>query len=146
MKTVAFSRSTAKGSFFALPVLLVVVGFFTWTILPLSPAGPAIDFIYDILLAYLLLSLDVLAFVCAAWSAFGSKFPTLSALREILQMCAFELIVGFCFLIAAMHAGTLNIHSCVEGQVVVWYGAIACPYVFLFYLAMLAELHRTPFD
>jgi NADH-quinone oxidoreductase subunit H len=146
LKTVAFSRGTAKITFFLLPVLLVVLGFFTWTILPLSPNGAVVDFSYDIVLAYFLLSWDVLAFVCAAWSAFGSKFPTLSALREIIQMCAFELVIGFCFLIAAVHAGTLSIHSCVEGQAAIWFGLVAWPYVFLFYLSMLAELHRTPFD
>lgn len=79
------------------------------------------DFSYDILMVYTIASAGILGFVLAAWAAFASKFPSMGAVREIAQMCAYELVLGFTFLVVIFYSGALSLKSCVEAQGAVWF-------------------------
>ena len=104
------------------------------------------DLTYDVLILYVLASFDALAFVSTTWSVFSSKFPTVSALREIAQICAFDLIFGFCILSVVGYAGSLNLRACVEAQSFTWFVFILTPYTYFMFMCALVELHRSPYD
>lgn len=55
-------------------------------------------------------------------------------------------MIGFCLLITVLYAGTLSIRTVVDAQEYVWYFFVVTPYAYIYYLAVLAELHRTPMD
>lgn len=115
-------------------------------VLPVTQYGGAVDFEYDLMSLNILGSVEVFIFVFATWAALSSKFPTLAALREVAQQCAVEALTGFCFLVVALYGGTLSIRAIVDAQEYVWYFFVVTPYAYIYYLAVLAELHRTPSD
>jgi len=145
-KNIVVSRRSAKILFFLLPTLLLFFNFIKILFVPTSITGGVIDFEYDILIIYVLISFDVLVLVYASWVSFTSKFPTISSLREIAQLCSFELVSGFCLLSVVMHAGSLSLRTCIAAQHFVWFFFIITPYAYLFFVVVVAELHRTPVD
>ena len=61
-------------------------------------------------------------------------------------MISYELILSSCVLIVIMLAGTFNFTGIVEAQEAVWYIVPVLPVVLLFFISVLAETNRTPFD
>jgi NADH-quinone oxidoreductase subunit H len=145
-KAVLVSKRSFKVLFFMLPAGLLLVNIIKFAVLPLSKVGGFVDFEYDLAFLNLLGSFEVFIFVFASWVALSSKFPTIAALRGIAQQCAVEALTGFCFIIVALYAGSLSIRTVVESQEYVWYFFVVTPYAYVYYLAILSELHRTPSD
>lgn len=145
-KSVVFNRFSNKMVFFIAPLFVFFLSTVGWTFIPLSAIGGVFDLNYDLLIIYTLMSLGVLGFVLAAWAALSSNFPVLGAIREVVQMLAYELLIGFVFLILMLFTGTMGLRGCVAAQHSVWFIFLLTPVAFLFYVVIIAELHRTPFD
>jgi NADH-quinone oxidoreductase subunit H len=101
----------------------------------------------DMGLLYLLAtsSVSTLGFVMAGWAS-DNRYAMLGAMRAVAQGVAYEIPLVVILLAAAMITGTLNISDIALGQSnvpnVVWQ-----PLGFvIFYICMLAELNRAPFD
>lgn len=146
LKTIVVSKKSNKIFFFILPLYLFISGFLKLTFLPVSTYGGNIDFKYDILIIHVLTVFDTLVFIIAAWSSFSSKFPSISTLRQVAQLCAFELVGSFCLLSVISLSGTLSFRGCIDAQQAVWFVFLLIPYAFLFFVVILAETHRTPAD
>ena len=145
-KNTVFSRKSFKIAFFVLPLVLMFLNFLKIAYIPTSSSAAVGVFEYDIFLIYVITSIDVFVFILSSWLAFTSKFPTLAAVRELAQMCSFELIYGFCVLAVVLNAGSLCFRTCILSQNFIWFFFILTPYAFLFFVAILAESHRIPID
>jgi NADH:ubiquinone oxidoreductase subunit H len=145
-KNIVFSRRSFKIAFFVLPLILMFLNFFKIAYIPTSSTAAVGVFEYDIFLIYVITSIDVFVFILSSWMAFTSKFPTLAAVRELAQMCSFELVYGFCVLAVILNAGSLCFRTCIASQSFIWFFFILTPYAFLFFIAILAESHRIPID
>ncbi len=98
-------------------------------------------------LLYLLATSSVsgLGFVMAGWAS-DNRYAMLGAMRAAAQGVAYEIPLVVSLLAVAMLSGSLNLHTIMVQQAsipnVVWQ-----PLGFvMFYVAMLAELNRAPFD
>ena len=145
-KTIIFNRFTNKFAFFLCPLVAFFLGTLYWSFLPTSSLGGVLDLTYDLLVVYTLMSLGVVAFVIAAWSAFLSKFPVLGAIRELVQMLAYELLTGLAFLTLMLFSGGMSFRNLIASQECVWFIFLITPFAILLFIVILAELHRTPFD
>ena len=90
-------------------------------------------------------SVSVLGFVMAGWAS-DNRYAMLGALRAAAQSIAYEIPLVVSLLAVAMLAGTLNLSTIMAAQdkvpFIVWQ-----PLGFvIFYVAMLPELNRAPFD
>lgn len=54
--------------------------------------------------------------------------------------------MGICLVVVVMYSGTLSLRGVVGAQECMWYLFVISPYAYIYYLAVLAELHRTPTD
>ena len=125
----------------ALVALFVLILVF----LPFTNAFVGIDTTIGLLAVFVLLSFSPLLMFLAGWTS-GNKFGSISAQRSIVIMVSYEVPMFLVFAAAAMLSGSLNISTIVNSQANLWY-IIAMPIGFVvFFIVMLAELERPPFD
>ena len=89
--------------------------------------------------------LTVLGLVMAGWSS-ANKYAMLGGLRAAGQLISYEIPFIMAILGVAMLAQSLNIIKVVDGQAIIPYIFIQPLGIFIFLMAGLAELGRTPFD
>jgi len=110
--------------------------------------GPGLaisDFSMGILYTLALSSLGVYGILFAGWSA-NSKYAFLGALRATAAMISYELILSSAILIIILVTGTLNFTAIIEFQESIWLIIPLLPVFLFFFLSILAETSRTPFD
>ena len=83
--------------------------------------------------------------IIAGWSS-NSKYAFLGAIRSAAQMISYEVSIGFIIVNICVCAGSFNLSSIVLSQEKVWYIIPLFPMFILFYISMLAETNRHPFD
>jgi NADH-quinone oxidoreductase subunit H len=81
----------------------------------------------------------------AGWSS-NSKYPFLGSLRSAAQMISYEVSIGFIIVNICVCVGSFNLTQIVLAQEKVWFLIPLFPMFILFYISMLAETNRHPFD
>jgi len=81
----------------------------------------------------------------AGWAR-NSKYPFLGALRSAAQMISYEVSIGFIIVNISICSGSFNLSNIVVSQQSIWYIVPLFPMFILFYISMLAETNRHPFD
>lgn len=90
--------------------------------------------------------LNVYGILIAGWSS-NSRLPFLGSLRSIAQMLAYDLGIGINVMIVALYTGSFNLRKIIEYQQdFTWLIWLAPPSAILFFICVLAELKRVPFD
>jgi len=90
-------------------------------------------------------SLAVYGIVVAGWAS-NSKYAFLGGLRSTAQMVSYEVSIGFVVVTVVRCAGTVNLTGIVRAQTAVWYAVPLFPMRRRFYVSILAETNRHPFD
>ena len=90
-------------------------------------------------------SISVYGIVLAGWSS-NNKYAMLGGLRSTAQMISYELALSLAFVGPILLAGSMSMFEIVEAQRGVWYIFYQPLGAFIFYIAMLAEVNRAPFD
>ncbi|MBN2043656.1 MAG: NADH-quinone oxidoreductase subunit NuoH [Anaerolineales bacterium] len=91
-------------------------------------------------------SIAVYGIVLAGWAS-NNKYAMLGGLRSTAQMISYELALGLSFLPPIMLAGSLSLGDIVKGQQdFLWYFIPLLPTSIVFFIAVLAEVNRSPFD
>jgi NADH-quinone oxidoreductase subunit H len=81
----------------------------------------------------------------AGWAS-NSRYAFLGAMRSAAQMVSYEVSIGFVMISVLLTAGTLNLSGIVEAQKGLWYAVPHFPMFILFFISVLAETNRHPFD
>lgn len=107
----------------------------------------AITFAYSILFILAISSLNVYGIILAGWSS-GTKYSYLGALRSASQMISYEVSIGLVLLPILFLAKSLNLLQISEVQAesnisFIW---ATLPLFFIFFVSILAETNRAPFD
>jgi len=101
---------------------------------------------YSLLILLAISSLSVYSLIIAGWAS-NSKYAFLGALRSAAQMISYEVSISLIILPVIFLSGSLNFTEIVEAQ------RVTTPFVFplfplsiIFFIAIIAETNRTPFD
>ena len=105
-----------------------------------------------LLYVFAISSISVYGAAIAGWAS-NSKFPLLGSLRSSAQMISYEVTMGLSVTGLLLIYGTLNLNTMaqMQGQLL-WgwlpmWGVVVQPFAFtLFFIAMLAETKRAPFN
>jgi NADH-quinone oxidoreductase subunit H len=131
--------------FLIAPILSFLLSLISWSVIPFSDTIVLSDINIGILYLFATSSLSVYGIVMAGWSS-NSKYPFLGALRSAAQMISYEISIGFIIVNVCVCAGSFNLSSIVIAQKNIWFIVPLFPMFVIFYISMLAETNRHPFD
>ena len=131
--------------FLLAPILSFLLSLISWSVIPFSDTIVLSDINVGILYLFATSSLSVYGIVMAGWSS-NSKYPFLGALRSAAQMISYEISIGFIIVNVCVCAGSFNLSSIVFAQKNIWFIVPLFPMFVIFYISMLAETNRHPFD
>jgi len=131
--------------FLLAPILTFVLSLIGWSVIPFSKNIVISDINIGILYLFAISSLSVYGIIMAGWSS-NSKYPFLGALRSAAQMISYEVSIGFIIVNISLCSGSFNLSNIVVSQQGIWYIVPLFPMFILFYISMLAETNRHPFD
>jgi len=147
-------RAADKFLHFLAPVVLAVPIFVTFSVIPFGKHLVGIDLDAGLLFFFAVGGMAELAVFMAGWSS-RNKYSLLGAMRGIAQMVSYEVPLILSALVVVMLAGSLSLVDIVNQQAIYGGLGIAMWNVFtpwgilgfvLFFIAMLAESNRSPFD
>ena len=75
-----------------------------------------------------------------------AKYAFLGSLRSTAAMISYELILSSAILIIILMSGSLNFTKIMEIQQSIWFIVPLLPVFIFYFIAILAETSRTPFD
>lgn len=90
-------------------------------------------------------SISVYGIVLAGWSS-NNKYAMLGGLRSTAQMISYELGLGLAFIGPVLLASSMSLAEIVEAQRKVWYVVYQPLGALIFFIAVIAEVNRAPFD
>ena len=116
-----------------------------WGVIPFGAGLSISDFSLGILYTLALSSLGIYGVLFAGWSA-NSKYAFLGSLRSTASMISYELILSTAVLIVIMLTGSFHFSTIIENQQAIWFVVPLLPVFIIFFISILAETNRTPFD
>jgi len=151
--------------FLVAPILILVLSMINWSIIPtgIDVAVTAVptfsnellnnvttssvaDISYGLLMILAISGFNVYGIIIAGWSS-NSKYAFLGALRSAAQMISYEVSLGLLLLPVILLAGSLNFTDIVMAQEITgWFVLPLLPCAIMFFISMLAETNRAPFD
>lgn len=131
--------------FLIAPLLTFILSLLGWVVIPLGQGLVISDLSLGLLYILAVSSLGIYGVVIAGWAS-NSKYSFLGALRSAAQMVSYEISIGFILLGVILCVGSFNLSSIVKAQEEVWFIFPLFPSAILFFVSMLAETNRHPFD
>nr|YP_009115293.1 NADH dehydrogenase subunit 1 [Berkeleya fennica]AJA05814.1 NADH dehydrogenase subunit 1 [Berkeleya fennica] len=145
VKETTLPTSANTGIFLLAPALSFILSLIGWAIVPFAEGIVVCDLNLGILYLFAISSLNVYGILFAGWSS-NSKYAYLGALRSAAQMISYEISIGFTALNVVICAGSFNLNTIVLAQQKIWFIVPLLPIFIIFYISMLAETNRHPFD
>jgi NADH-quinone oxidoreductase subunit H len=138
--------STANRIIFLIaPVITLTLSLMGWGVMPLGEGIVISDINIGLLYIFAISSLGVYGIIMSGWSS-NSRYAFLGALRSAAQMVSYEVSIGLIVINVLMCAGTMNLSGVIRAQEDIWYGIPLFFIMGLFFISILAETNRAPFD
>lgn len=138
--------SRANPPFFVFsPILAMTLSFTGWALIPFNFSTVISDLPLSLLFIFCLSSLNVYSIILAGWSS-NSKYALLGSLRAIAQLISYELAMALSIIPVVMCSGSLNLIDIVNSQKNVSYFWFLLPVSIIFFICIVAETNRAPFD
>ena len=144
-KEIIIPAKADKPIFWAAPVIFVAAAAAFVALIPVAPGWVVADVDLGLLGVFAVIGFFPIITILSAWSA-NSKFPFIGGIRALFQMVSFEIPLILSLLGVVILTGTLNLSEIAASQtsfpwiIFLPIGAI------VFFITMLAELERIPFD
>lgn len=143
-ETIIPSQSN-KILFYLSPVFTLIFSLLGWGVIPFGQGLALSDFSLGVLYSLALSSLGVYGILFSGWSA-NSKYAFLGSLRSTASMISYELILSSAVLIIIILTGSFNYTTIIEQQQAIWFIVPLLPVFIFYFISILAETSRTPFD
>lgn len=132
--------------FLLAPSLTFILSLINWSLIPFNYFDIIADFQFGLLYLYAISSLAVYGIIIAGWVS-QSKYPFLGAVRSAAQMISYEVSIGLIFLIIALCSHSLNLMEIVYMQEKTHFFLLTLfPLGCIFFISIIAETNRAPFD
>ncbi|WP_299373871.1 NADH-quinone oxidoreductase subunit NuoH [uncultured Kiloniella sp.] len=150
MKETILPSGSNKIIFIMAPMLTFILSLVAWAVIPFGEGLVVSDINVGILYLFAISSLGVYGVIMAGWAS-NSKYPFIGALRSAAQMVSYEVSMGLVIVTVLLCVGSLNLSDIVMAQkgnygLLNWYAFPLLPMFVIFFISILAETNRSPFD
>ncbi len=155
LKENIFPTQANKFVFLIAPVTTFVLAFIGWAVIPWNAkivegiVVPNVIANINVGVLYLLAtsSLGVYGIIMAGWAS-NSHYAFLGALRSASQMISYEVSMGLVIVCIIIFSGSLNLAEMVVAKhdLPYWIDLFMLPMAIVFFISILAETNRHPFD
>jgi NADH-quinone oxidoreductase subunit H len=146
IKEIIIPNLSNKKLFLLAPFLTLVLSFSAWAGIPLSFESYIIDLNLSLLYILVISAFGVYGIMLAGWSS-NSKYALLGGLRSISQMISYEVSISLIIIPILLLSGSMNLIDIVYIQTKsVWFIFPLLPFAIIFFISILAETNRSPFD
>ena len=144
-KEIIIPAKADKPLFWAAPVLFAATAAAFVALIPVAPGWVVADIDLGLLAVFAVIGFFPIITILAGWSS-NSKFPFIGGIRALFQMVSFEIPLILSLLGIVMLTGTLALVEIVESQVNFPWIIFMPIGAIVFFICILAELERIPFD
>ena len=144
-KEIIIPAKADKPLFWAAPVLFVGTAAAFVALIPVAPGWVVADIDVGLIAVFAIIGFFPIITILSAWSA-NSKFPFIGGIRALYQMVSFEIPLILSLLGVVIITGTLNLSEITASQSTFPWIIFLPVGAIVFFITMLAELERIPFD
>lgn len=147
LKEVVLPSSADRVLFLLAPMITFTLSLVGWAVIPLSEEFVISDINVGVLYLLAVSSLGVYGIIIAGWAS-NSKYAFLGAIRSSAQMISYEVSIGLVIITVLLTVGSLNLTDIILSQISrPWYiELLMFPMAIVFFISILAETNRLPFD
>lgn len=148
MKEIIFPKKSNLFLYLIAPMLSMAPALVAWSVIPFDEHLILADINAGLLFLLAMTSLGVYGIIIAGWAS-NSKYALLGALRAAAQVVSYEISMGFCLVGVLMAAGSMNLGEIVkaqQGSILHWYWLPLLPLFVIYWISVMAETNRAPFD
>lgn len=131
--------------FLLAPILIFTLSLFGWSLMPFSNNIVIVDVDLGIILILAISSLSVYGVIMSGWAS-NSKYALFGALRSSAQMISYEVSIGLLIMPVILLSNTTNMSGIVYAQKEMFNIMPFFISFILFFICILAETNRLPFD
>ena len=146
-KEIIVPTKSSKVIFIIAPMITFILSLIGWAVIPFGAGLVLADLNIGVLYVLAVSSLGVYGIIMAGWAS-NSKYAFLGAVRSSAQMISYEVSMGLVIVTVLLATGTLNLSEIVEAQrtMPLWIELMLAPMAVVFFISVLAETNRLPFD
>lgn len=144
-KETIFPTSANLIIFLIAPILTFILALLAWAAIPIEEGFVLSDINLGVLYILAISGISVYGIIAAGWAS-NTKYAFLGALRSAAQMISYEVSMGLIILCVLCCAGSLNFSVIVFAQKEIWFIIPLWPLFLMFFISILAETNRAPFD
>jgi len=145
VKEIIIPRQANRLLFVLGPCITLIFALLGWAIIPFGEGLAIFDYELGIFFALAVSSLGSYGILISGWAA-NNKFSFMGAIRSTAQLLSYELVFSSIVLILILFSGSFSLTYIVECQQAVWNVFPLLPISLAFFIAILAETNRAPFD
>lgn len=144
-KEIIIPRQSNNKLFIIGPFITLIFSLLGWSVIPYAEGITIFDFELGILVAIAIASLGSYGILISGWAA-NSKYAFIGSIRSTAQLLSYELVLSSIIFLIILFAGSFSFTLLIESQKSVWYILPLLPIALMFFVAILAETNRAPFD
>ncbi|MEK6734063.1 MAG: NADH-quinone oxidoreductase subunit NuoH [Pseudomonadota bacterium] len=146
-KEIILPSKANKILFILAPMITFVLSLVAWAVIPVSYGYQIANINVGALYLLAISSLGVYGIIIAGWAS-NSNYAFLGAIRSAAQMISYEVSIGLVIITVLLCVGSLNLTDIViKQQAMPWYiQLLMLPMAVIFFISILAETNRLPFD
>ncbi|MPZ61772.1 MAG: NADH-quinone oxidoreductase subunit NuoH [Propionibacteriales bacterium] len=138
------------------PVISVIMAFLAFAVIPFGPVVDVpftdrqtplqlTDLPVGVLFVIAVASVGIYGIVLGGWAS-GSTYSLLGGMRSTAQVISYEVAMSLALVAVFLYAGSLSTSEIVNAQQRLWYALILLPSFIIFWVSMVGETNRAPFD
>ena len=132
--------------FLLAPSLPLIFGLSSWSIIPFSYIASHNNSTINILYLFPISMGSVYGIILAGWAS-NSKYAILGSFRSVSQILSYDISMLLCTIPIILLSGSLNLFDIILAQSdSCWFFIPLLPLSVIFFITMLAETNRAPFD
>ena len=145
VKEIIIPRQSNRLLFIIGPCITLIFALIGWSIIPFGEGLAIFDYELGVFFALAVSSVGSYGILISGWAA-NSKYAFMGAIRSTAQLLSYELVFSSIVLILIIFSGSFSLTYIVECQQAVWNVFPLLPIALMFFIAILAETNRPPFD